>query len=477
MQSPPRPLTLGLRSAPGFDKALGSATLMNCFAEQMGGDAKSEWPILAVPGLQTWLTFSAGACRGLFKVNDTYALAVFGIEIIEIQRSGAWRSVGGIAGDDVVTFGANQKPAGAEVAVVSPSGKRMYTVGGAAVEITDSDLPDCIGCDALASYVLYFVADGRVFYSDLNNAASISALSFFTAESRADGLVRGIVVNGQLWLFGRYSAEIWTLSDDADRPFIRLPGAAVEQGCLASASVVKVQTPGATRLAWVANDRTVRLSNGYNGDRISDHSVERDIARAADASVIEGHSYTIDGHCFIRFSCHEWTWVFNTTTTLWHQEQTYGTTRRRTSHAIDFNGKTYCGDVERPRLMEIGSAYHDDDGTQLVARIVTPPDHAYPNEIEYNALYVDTIPGTGLNVSAPELSDPQISVRWSWDGGENFGPRLYRSTGKVGEKRKRVTINRLGTSSEDGMVLELEWASSVVRGISSAAVDAVTVRA
>lgn len=477
-QSPPRPLRLAQRSGPGRYGALGTARLINCYCEQQV-DGKIEWPIVVSPGLTQYIDVTLDGCRGLFKIDETLALAVFGIDIIEIASNGTWRVVGGIPGTGYCYFARNRKPAGTQVAIISDGNKRCYdAVAGTVVTITDSDLPSTtVGCDAISAYILYFVSDGRMFWSAINDALSIAALDYIEAEGRPDGLVGGIVLGNDIWLFGSDSAEVWGLTDNAVKPFARLGGAAIEQGCIAAASIVKVQVPGGTRLAWVANDKTVRMSEGYLGARISTHTVERAIAKCADATLIESFSYNLDGHVFLVLNAPEWTWVYNATTTLWHEEQTYGSVRRTWQRSMIFAKKTLVGDRNSSRIYEVSNDVMDDAGTPLVCTVITPQDHAYPNDIEYNRLYLDTLPGTGLNVDTPDLANPQVSIQWSFDGGENYGSSRLLSTGAVGQTTKRVVTDGLGTSYEDGAVFKIQWSPAVARAITGAAVDSTIIRA
>lgn len=483
MQAPPRTLRLAQRSNPGRYRAIGTPRLINCYVERQGPDGKSEWPILASPGLDRWMkvTEEAGAiCRGLFKVTEDRALGVYGQSIYEIQKSGIASLVGGIGGTDPCFFARNRNPLGIEVAIVCRNNKRVYQYAtSSVVDISDPDLPDnVVGCDTIASYILFFLDDGRVFYSDLNSALSIAALSYVEAEARPDGLAGGIVHEGVAWFYGDESTEIWGLTDNADAPLARIQNASLEQGCLAGASITKVQVPGGTRLAWVANDKTVRMSNGYTGERISDHAVERAISALPDPETIQAFSYSLDGHVFVVFNSSRWTWVYNATTSLWHEEMSYGSTRRKWAFHMDFAGKPLIGSSVDGELYEASHDSYLDGGQPLVCEIVTPQDSAYPNDIEYNALYIDSLPGSGVNdPNSPAIFSPEIRVRWSFDNANTWGPWRQLATGKVGEHRKRVVTHQLGTSFEDGAVFHLLWSSGVARAITGAAVDSQTVQA
>ena len=119
----------------------------------------------------------------------------------------------------------------------------------------------------------------------------------------------------------------------------------------------------------------------------------------------------------------------------------------------------------------------DDDLDPLVCEVYTPQDHAYPNEIEYNTLYIDALAGSGLNVEAADQADPKIAVRWSFSNGNTWGPWRLLPTGKVGEYKKQVATYQLGTSNQNGAVFHLQWSPAVAKAIIGAAVDGSIVRA
>ena len=69
------------------------------------------------------------------------------------------------------------------------------------------------------------------------------------------------------------------------------------------------------------------------------------------------------------------------------------------------------------------------------------------NPIEIAALYVDVEVGVGLQGDV-QGQDPQISLRYSRDGGRTWSEELTASLGKIGEYATQVRFPRLG-SGED----------------------------
>lgn len=470
-QIKPTPLKLPVQSSPGRYGHDDQGRLINVEALPVDGQAKSGNHHHVVPALKSYADLiGSGGVRGLYAVSNALALAASGTSINAIDTFGGVTRVGGILGSGTVYFARNRLSPEPQVAIAS-EGQRLFYQSGAVYPITDPGLRPAIGCDFISAYILFFHADGKFSWTAINDVTSINSLDYAEAEGRPDGLVRGFVWKNEIWLFGEATIEVWQLTADFDAPFQRAPGAFVELGCIAAASVCAV----GQRLAWVASDRTVRVSEGYQGIKISHEAVDRAIQNLADPSVIEGHSYTINGHTYLRLSSPSWTWVYNIGTQRWHEERSYGLDRRIAAHYMLFNGRHLVGDYASARLLEIDPLGDDDVGSPLVARIVTGPQASYPNDIEFNALFLDTLPGTGKNVATPEIANPSIGVRISRNGGKAWSSQRQIATGAIGQYNKRVVSHRWGTSTEDGYMWEFEWSPAVRRAILAASLEAVAV--
>jgi hypothetical protein len=68
----------------------------------------------------------------------------------------------------------------------------------------------------LDGFLLFTIADGRVFASDLNDV-NVNALSFTTCQADPDGLLRGIVSGPLFYAMGQNSIEAYV--DAGTSPF------------------------------------------------------------------------------------------------------------------------------------------------------------------------------------------------------------------------------------------------------------------
>jgi hypothetical protein len=470
------PLTLPLESNPSRFGHEGSPRLVNVRAERrdiVDRTGKATYAHYAVPGLRNWAAAGNGGCRGLFVVDPSLLLGVMGTEVIQATPGAAVTSLGGLLGSKPCTFARNR--AVPTEAVIVTGGLRRMVVSGALTTIDDPDLPPPHSVDSIGPFILYGTERGFS-YSDINEADSIAALSAYEAEGKADNVVRLKVRRNEVWLFGTETIEIWSLTDDADDPFAKLQGAYVERGCIAPHSVIQV---GET-MVWIDDKCSVRQAQSYSSEVISSPAVSRAIKALADPSGVVADTFTDADHEYLRLTSPDWTWArcrnARTGEAFWHEEESQGMTRRKAVHTVSFAGLDICGHVSDGQLMYFDPDTRTDGDGRLLCNIFTGPLTQYPGEVEFNALYVDVIPGDAPNDPGnPVTDDPVILVRDSDDGGKSWANQRSLSTGRQGQYSKRVATHQLGTSGEDGRQFHLQWDAEACPGITGAAVDAVLI--
>lgn len=463
---PTVPLELGTRSNRSRYGQEGGSRFINAMTEEMGPEGKIAFPIYARPGLRAFATATGhNGTRGLYARSDGGLLAVQGRQLLLVDSIGSFSELGGIPSDGPAYFAENLASP-REVAIVS--GGLAYVVSGTTLtQIADTDLPGANSCGFCGSYVLFGVPDGRFFWSEANNASSIAALDFATAEGNPDGLVRLVVKRLEVWLFGQRSTEVYSLTGDAENAFQRLPGAYIERGCLAGASVASIED----LLIWVADDGTVRGAEGYSGTRISTHGLERLIAAEADKGALVAWTISDRGHSWYVLSGAGFTQAFNLTTKTWVDWQSYGSARFKAQHHAKIGDRHIVGDATGAALYEMSADLHDDAGDPLVWTIEAPILHKYPSRLTLGEIAVDVVAGQGLNSTSADLLDPTIGLSLSKDGGTTWAPERRKPIGRIGQTKRRVRWHRNGQSSEDGFKLRLSASAAVARGISGASVD------
>ena len=461
----PIPLPLGLQSSPGRTGHDAGGRLVNAYAEQADDKGKAQFPLWCIEGLAPFATIpSGGATRGALYL-DPYGYVVSGTAVARVSEGGAVLSVGSFPGADPVFMARNRKPVTPQIMMVS-GGLRYLIENDVVTNIADGDLPNATSVDFIGGYFVATVEDGRFFWSGIDEGANWSALDFATAEGNPDRLLVGKARGSELILFGDNSIEFWALTD---APFERIPGTLLQNfGVLARHSVRDLNDV----VFFVASDGTVRMLNGYQPVRVSTHDVERAIDEVSDKDSITAMAYSIRGHQFYALSAPGWTWVYDATTGLWHERASYGADRWRAECFVRIGNTRVVGDVADAVLYQIDPDTNDEAGEHLIWTVRTPPVHAYPNPLEFNRLFLDTIPGTGLNSTDEHVADPLVMLRHSDTGGKTWSNQRTATVGRIGDYQRRVTFSRLGQSREDGRIFELSMSAAVVRGLLGGAIEA-----
>lgn len=461
------PLELGRRSNRSRHDQEGGSRFINCMVEELGEEGKIPFPIYATEGLRSFATTTGSlGCRGLYTRTDGTMLATMGRAVYSVDQSGSATLIGGIPSDGPVYAAENRKTPGRQT-VLTSGGLSYVAVGASLTQITDSDLLPAHSCGFVDGYALFGHDDGRFSWSSLDEATSIDALDFATAEGSPDGMLRLLTRRREVWLMGSKSVEIYGPTGNADSAFERLPGAYIERGCLAGASAVSTDD----LMVWVADDGTVRAAQGYEGVRISTHEIDRAISDEPDKSAIVAWTYSNRGHTYYVVSGTAFSYAFDFTTKQWHQRQSYGLNRWRAQWHAKLGSKLIVGDYASDKLYELAHDAYDEAGTALVMTVEAPILHKYPQELRLNEIAFDVVAGQGVNSTDPHVGQPEIMLQLSHDGGKTWAPTRRREVGRLGEFGKRVRFHRNGTSNEDGFKFRISASAGVVRGISGASVD------
>lgn len=465
---PLTPLVLDLSSNPGRYIGDSGGRLINAFPEAAGEAAKTPFPFYPIEGLASYATLTGGGrCRGAISF-EPYGYVISGPLLYKIAPGGVVAAtVGGVPGGDPVFMARNRKSPNAQIAMAS-QGLRYILENDTITAIPDTDLGQANSVTSIGGFFVWTRPDGRFQINTVpDEGFDYDPLDFATAEANPDGLLVGEARAQEVILFGNKSIEFWQLTGNATFPFERNSGATLQNlGLLCPYSVRDLNDVK----FFIASDGTVRKLSGYGPERVSTHAVERDIDMAA-KTAITSLAYSLRGHQFYTISSPDWTWTYDALTDLWHERKSYQETRWRAECFVDINGERVVGDFESGLLHRIDPAVYTEAGTHLVYTIRSAPMHAFPNCVGYNALHVDTTPGTGLNTTNPHNLNPLLMMRWSDDGGRTWSDFRTAETGAQGQYSKRVSFWGLGQSSEDGRIFELSMSAAVIRGITGVVLD------
>lgn len=431
---------------------LAAEQCINLYPELGNPTAKNVMCLIGTPGKRLWKNFPGGSIRGMLRFSVNYAVVASGGNLYSVNAAGVSTLLGTITGGTTpVSMASN----GTTVMIVTgTTGYALVPSTGALTQIVD---PDFHGADNVFFVDGYFIFNwtGTSKYQITQlYGTDIDTLDFASAEGAPDLLLALLVDHREVWLFGETTTEVHWNSGNPDFPFERINGAFIESGTAAKYSPAKASNS----VYWLSFNEQgqgqVMRAIGYEPERISDHGVEFAIGQMSRIDDAVGFAYQAEGHNFyvLTFPTAQQTWVFDATTTLWHQRAYRNTTtgayeRDRAMSQLNFAGKQLVGDHTTGDVYHLDLDYFTDNGA-LIARVRTSPylsDGDYRIQ-EHNWLQVDMKTGVGLTGVMPGTSgyDPQVILQWSDDGGQVWSNERPASAGLIGERRRRVRWRRLG---------------------------------
>lgn len=406
--------------------------------------------LYGTPGLKSFVVAGDGPVRGEFSSTNGRAFAVSGDKLYEITSGGIATELGTLnTSSGVVTMAENDT----QLAICD--GEELYILtysSDAFVEVTDPDLPSSVG---MVMYLDgYFIVvennSGRFYLSAIGDGTDWDALDFATAESSPDQLKAVVNGNGQLWLFGDKTTEIWTNTGESTFPFRRISGGKLEVGALSAFAQVEIDNS----IFWIGNDEfgkgVVYRTSGFQPQRISTPAIERAIQSASTTDGIRAFAYEQDGHFFyfITGGGLETSLVYDLTTQQWHERAYLNSAGNYEQHlAADCMfafGKHLVGDRRNGHIYEMSLDYYDDNGDEISSRRIFTHVGDMDRRIRYNRL--DIFMETGVGTQTGQGQDPKISLRLSKDGARTWSNNYTKSIGKVGKYQQKVTYRRLGIS-------------------------------
>ena len=460
------PISLGTRSNPARFKQGGSARLINWYAESAGQEGKVPYPIYACDGLEGFalLTSADGGVRAAISV-DGVLYCVAGTRAYKVTPSGLVTLLGSMSIDETApVYMARNRRSVPDIAIVCDG--LMYNIRASVLtQVTDADLLAPTSLSFVDGYFVIGTANNTWQIGAIDDATAWDALDYTRADANPDAVVVVSALQSQAVIFGELSTEFHRNTGAADFPFEKVTS--IDIGVVAAGSVQAVEQT----LAFVGHDRTVRMLNGYDAVRISTNAVERSIEDLSDRSMIKSATWVKDGHTFYAITSDDWTWVYDTSTQLWHERKSYGQANWKVSTVTAFDGRLIAGDATTGVIYEMSSDFYDEAGSPLVSEIILPPVHAFPYPLIFNALYLDVQTGVGTGQGDAQDIDPEIMVEWSEDGGDTFAGQRMLKLGEQGRSTTRVRTYRLGQSKEDGRVFKISMSAKVARALYGVSVD------
>ncbi len=390
-----------------------------------------------------------------------------------------WQRDGVLGNKLLVVVGRDVRLDGVKIGTVSGGGvcrcaagvgEALLLSGGELYRVTETSVvavafPDgaaVADLDFLRGRFVFVRADtGQFYWSDILDGDTIDGLSFATAESQADPLTAIRAVGDELWAFGTETVEPYTVSGDADLPYVPIGGRVFPKGCAAADTVALLDNA----LFWVSPDRFVYRGGAAVPERISTHGIEERIAGVS-AAALSAWAFTWRGHSFYVLRAETvGTYVFDVATGQWAEWKSYAQPTWDAWAGLNVDGVVYAGSAVDGTVWTLSDDASDDEG-EAIERLFTA---LLP--VQSGVAVVDSLEASILAGRAPLGVAPMIEARMSRDGGFAWGPWRAVSAGRVGEYRVRPVWRRWGQADAPGMAFEFRMTDGAPLRVSAVLVN------
>lgn len=448
-------IQLATQSYRSASKRLSTQRLLNAYAEAQPGDAKSPVAVFGAPGVDDFVTCGSGPIRGGFEVGGV-AYVVSGQSFYSFDATGTATLLGaGITGAGPVSIEGN----GFEIVIVNGSAGWVYTTGtGIFAQITDADFNAANTVTFLNGYFIFdHVGTNQFFLSDLYDGEAYSALDFASAESSPDGVLSVCANQSVLILFGEKTSELWSHTGALSFPFQPYTGSTIARGIAAPLAFAKEDNV----VFFLGEDRRFYRLVGNQPVRVSTHALEAEWERYGVIDDAFCFTFGAGGHKFIvlKFPTAETVFVCDVTTGFrWHERVSYDASGSeppwRVNAAFTAYGYTFLGDANSGKVGKVNPTTYTEFGDVLPMTMVFPTIHGDGKRVFMPEFEIEVETGVGL--ASGQGEDPQYMLDYSDDGGRTWSAaQTWRSAGKIGETRKRLRWNRLGSFYERTMRLQI----------------------
>jgi hypothetical protein len=428
-------IPFGTQSYMHRSRQLSAQRMVNCYLEAVPS-GKTAAAVVSSFGLADFSEVGTGPLRGALVVNDRL-FVVSGSSLYSVASTGTGTSLGTIPNSDRVSMASD----GTNVVIVT--GGLGYIYNGSSVAIiADVDFPGASVVDFIDGFFVIIEPDsGRVWTNETAYDPTVwNALDFATAETAPDDLVGLIVDHREVFLFGKESFEVWYNSGDADFILQRTASGYGEIGLLSKFGCTKADNS----VYLAAHDCTIRRLDGYTPVIISTVVVSQAIELYADKACF-ACSFIESGHTMIAFCFAEGTWIYDASTQLWHERQSYGLNKWRAVFAVRVFGKLLIGDSESNKIGEADPDTFAEFDEPLISSGTSPAIGGDGPPMNHRRLELVFERGVGTSGQA---ENPQVMLQWSDDDGMTWSSEYWRSLGRTGQYKQRAIWNSLGQARQ-----------------------------
>jgi hypothetical protein len=319
------------------------------------------------------------------------------------------------------------------------------------VTIPDSDIPATV--TSFSNYFVVSIVGSNKFYWVKPAEITIDPLSFASAEANADHIVSIKTLSDELWIIGKETTEVWTLTGDDNAPFVRIAGRVFNRGCASAASVSSGVFNSLPCLLWVSTNREVLLSQG-SPNKISNDFVEEVLKRS---TFYRAWYFQVDRNDFYVLTTDVMTLVFDLSTNNWYRWSTFNEDVWKISGGVEKDITVYGASLlSSSSLYKLEDGAVDSEGEWLVCEITGFVPHNSRTSLP--CVSVELLSNVGFGSSY--IVEPIVELRWSDDQGANWSTYSQASLGARGDANNRTQFRSLGVIRTPGRRFEFRFSLS-----------------
>lgn len=422
---------------------------VNCFYDIRQDEDKTKIVLRGTPGSFAQYVLTDGPIRGWRVVGD-YKYVVAGATVFRVANDYSFIILGQISNSgQYVSMDDNS------LQIIFVDGRQGYSIAlpsGAPTPITDANFPNgATSVCVLDSRAICENPGTRSYYiSSQLDVTLWSPIIFGTKENSSDLLIAVDVLNGALILWGAKNMEFWQDIATSPNPFGRINGASQTWGLAAKYSRSLLNN---TLIFLGQNPQggvQVMVLDGYKPKRVSTSDIENIISSFIVFSDAIALTYMVDGHPMyqITFPAANRTFLYDSLTGMWYEPQSgVGDYARSFANlGIVFHAQNYVSDTNSGTGYQLSSSLFLENGAPIKRMVTSRHVRMDGNNFSISEIILEIEVGGGT--ATGQGQNPQIIMQVSKDGGKTFGPERWKSLGKMGQYRRRVRWDRIGSSSD-----------------------------
>jgi len=418
---------------------------INWYPEIESPESRSAITLQSTSGIELFSTLisTKSEIRGMhFSIAQQKLYVVANSYLFAVSKDQTFSTIGTVDGSGLVSMadrGAVTDANGNQIVIATGVSYWVYDVQGLSIVSDAGSASDVAFQDGYILRIL--TGTDRMYLTETaDDARIVNALDFVVGGANPDLFVGLIQVERRIWAFGSDSITIYYNSGNAIFPFTVVDGGS-SNGFGLSGKDAKIAQD--SHVFWCSNDGRIYTNNGYTAQRISHYGIENSLRKYETLEDCQASEWSENGHKFIAFSFPTGgqTWVFDTTTGMWHQRSSglSGGVWRGLLNVSAW-GLNLVGDRESGVVGKLDLDIFQEYGESMQSRRVTPVIHANQNEFFTSRL--ELVMEVGRAVSGGK--EPVIAIRWSDDSGFTWGNWLKDSLGDIGDYQQKISWYGLG---------------------------------